>query len=125
MDRKFIIASLAYAILGMLLGIVMAASKNHGQLVTHAHILLAGSVVSFMYGLCHKLWLGNGTSAMAQVQFYVHQVGVALMSLGLFILYGGYVAAEIVEPVLSISSLLVLLAMVMMMLMFVSQERVA
>lgn len=30
MDRKFIIMGFGYAILGLLLGIVMAASKDHG-----------------------------------------------------------------------------------------------
>lgn len=55
MDRKFIISALCYAILGMCLGIYMAKSGVHGHRVTHAHIMLAGFVVSFIYGLCHKL----------------------------------------------------------------------
>ena len=55
MDRKFVLTGLGYAILGLLLGIYMAASKNHGQLVAHAHIILVGFVVSFVYGVCHKL----------------------------------------------------------------------
>ncbi len=73
MDRKYILSSLVYAVLGMTLGIYMAATKNHGEYVTHAHILLAGFVVSFIYGLCHKLWLNNSTSRLAQAQFYLHQ----------------------------------------------------
>lgn len=55
MDRKFILTAFGYAILGLALGIHMAASKDHGQFVTHAHIMLVGFVLSFIYGLCHKL----------------------------------------------------------------------
>ena len=57
LDRKYLVFVLVYAILGMSLGIFMAASHNHGQFVTHAHLLLIGFVVSLIYGVIHKLWL--------------------------------------------------------------------
>lgn len=114
MDRKFVITALCYAIIGMVLGIYMAASKNHSELVAHAHVMLAGFVVSFIYGLCHKLWLNNNTSILAQVQFYLHQVGVLGMSLGLFLLYGQFIALEKLDPVLALSSFAVLLGMILM-----------
>ena len=57
LDRKYLVFALVYAILGMSLGIFMAASHNHGQFVTHAHLLLIGFVVSLIYGVIHKLWL--------------------------------------------------------------------
>lgn len=119
MDKKFVISSLSYAVLGMLLGIYMAASQNHGQLVTHAHIMLAGFVVTFIYGLCHKLWLSNGDSALAQVQFWVHQAGVLIMVVGLFLLYGHFIALEVMDPILAFSSILVLVGMILMSLLFV------
>ena len=50
MDRKYVLTGLGYALLGLLLGIHMAATKNHGQLVTHAHIMLLGFVVSINCG---------------------------------------------------------------------------
>jgi surface polysaccharide O-acyltransferase-like enzyme len=119
MDRKYIITALCYAIVGMLLGIYMAASKNHGEMVTHAHIMLAGFVVSFIYGLCHKLWLGNNTSVLAQVQFYLHQVGVFGMCLGLFLLYGQFIALEKLDPILALSSIAVLIGMILMAVLFI------
>ena len=79
MDRKFVLTSLVYAVIGMSLGIFMAATKDHGQMVSHAHIMLAGFVVTFIYALCHKLWLGNQISLLAKIQFYTHQIGVAIM----------------------------------------------
>ena len=119
MDKKFVLLSLIYAIFGLLLGIVMAASKNHSELVTHAHIMLVGFVLSFIYGLCHKLWLNNEKSWLSTLQFYIHHLGAIAMSIGLFLLYGKHVAPETIDPVLAISSIAVLIGMVIMAILFV------
>lgn len=119
MDRKFVITALVYAIIGMCLGIVMAASKNHVQHVTHAHILLVGFVVSFIYGLCHKLWLDNSCPLLAKIQFWVHQLGIAAMAIGLFLLYGQLAPFDAIDPLLALSSIAVLAGMVLMAVLFV------
>lgn len=125
MDRKFAITGLTYALIGLALGIHMAASNNHGQLVTHAHIMLVGFVVSFIYALCHKLWLGNSTSLTAVIQFYVHQAGAMVLLIGLFLLYGHFVAAELIDPVLALASLTVFAGMLLMVVLFVRAPRQA
>ena len=122
MDRKFVVTGLGFGILGLLLGIYMAASHNHGQLVTHAHIMLVGFVVSFVYGVCHKLWLDNIESGLARIQFYLHVVGAIGITIGLYLLYGGIVAPENIEPVLSISSIAVLIGMILMKVLFVRSK---
>ncbi|SDW76277.1 TonB-dependent receptor [Marinobacter mobilis] len=123
MDRKFVLSALGYAIIGMMLGIYMAKTKDHGQFVTHAHILLAGFVVSFIYGLCHKLWLTNSESRLAGIQFYLHQVGVAVMSLGLFLLYGQFIDPQVIDPVLALSAVMLLVGMVLMKVLFIQSMR--
>ncbi len=125
MDKKFVITSFVYAIVGMSLGIYMAASKNHGQFVTHAHIMLAGFVVSFIYGLCHKLWLNSNTSTLAKVQFYTHQAGLLVMSAGLFLAYGRFVSLEVLDPFLALSSLALIIAMILMMVLFLKSKSTA
>lgn len=119
MDRKFILTAFGYAILGLLLGIHMAASKNHGQYVTHAHIMLIGFLLSFIYGLCHKLWLDNSTSKLAIVQYYVHQIGSAVVLIGLFLLYGQFVPLETIDPVLAAGSITVFVGLVLMKIEFI------
>lgn len=123
MSRKFIMTSLGYAMIGMLLGIVMAATKNHGQTVAHAHIMLAGFVLSFFYALCHKLWLNESHSTLAKIQFGIHQVGVFVLTLGLFLFYGRYVGESLMDPILAVSSIAVLAAMIPMKVMFLRQGR--
>jgi hypothetical protein len=119
LDRRFLIWGLCYAVIGMALGIYMAASQNHAQLVTHAHILLLGFVVSFVYGLIHKLWLQNPGRRIANLQFVLHQAATIVTTGGLFLLYGGFVAEPPLEPVLGIGSVGVLLGMLLMLYMAV------
>ena len=116
-DKKFLVWSLAYVAAGMALGIFMAASHDHAQHVTHAHILLVGFVVSFIYAVIHKLWLGEQTSLLARVQLIAHQAGALTMFSGLFLLYGSIVAPESIEPVLALSSIVVLGAALLMIFM--------
>jgi putative solute:sodium symporter small subunit len=123
MDRKFVLTGLGYAILGLLLGIYMAATRNHGHLVTHAHIMLVGFVVSFIYGLCHKLWLNNSESRLAKIQFYIHQVGAATLFVGLFLLYGKFIDIDTIDPILAVSSVIVLTGVILMKVLFIQSGK--
>ena len=115
--------ALGYAIIGLALGIFMAASKNHGQLVTHAHIMLVGFVVSFAYGLCHKLWLNNTTSGLAVAQYYIHQAGTLGLVIGLFLFYGRFVEEATIDPVLGVASVTVFVGVVLMKVLFIKSTR--
>jgi len=123
LDKKYLVWSLAYVAAGMALGIFMAASHDHAQHVTHAHILLVGFVVSFIYAVIHKLWLGEQTSLLAKVQLITHQAGALTMFSGLFLLYGSIVAPESIEPVLALSSIVVLAAALLMIFMTLKAGR--
>jgi hypothetical protein len=117
LDRRFLVWALGYAALGMALGLYMAASENHGELVTHAHILLVGFVLSLIYGIIHKLWLDKPNRAVANIQFVLHQASAAGVSVGLFLLYGGIVSEPTLSPVLGIASTGVLLGTLLMLYM--------
>lgn len=114
MDRKYLMTAFGYGIVGLVLGIYMAASKNHSQLVTHAHIMLLGFVVSFIYAVIYKLWQPSDQSLMAKLQYYGHQLGTLLLVLGLYCLYGGLVADKLVGPLLGVASIITLAAFVLM-----------
>lgn len=45
LDRQYLVLSLVYAVLGLLMGIYMATAKNHSLLVVHVHMMLLGFVV--------------------------------------------------------------------------------
>lgn len=118
-DRKYLVWGLLYAVAGMALGVVMGATHDHGQHVTHAHILLVGFVVSLIYAVIHKLWLAGPAPRHAQAQFVVHQAGALTMFVGLLLLFGGLVPPEQLDPILALASVTVLLGALMMLLMVV------
>lgn len=113
-DRKYLIWALSYAVAGMCLGLYMAGSGNHGEMPAHAHILLIGFAVSFFYGLIHKLWLPQPRRTVAQVQFVLHQTAAFLTSLGLLLVFGGFVAESTIGPFVGIAAAGVLAAMLLM-----------
>lgn len=114
LDRRFLLCGFAYAIAGMGLGIYMAASHNHSLFVAHAHILLVGFVVSFIYALIHKLWIVGARARLAVFQFYLHQLATLVMSVGLVLLYAVLVPEPTIGPLLGLASVGVLIAVVLM-----------
>lgn len=116
-SRRYLVFALCYAAIGMALGIYMAASHDHGQLVTHAHVLLVGFVLSLIYGIIHRLWLDAPRRALANIQFVLHQLAAVAMFVGLFLLYGGKAAEATLEPLLGFGSSGVLAGMLLMLYM--------
>ena len=123
-DRKYLIWALSYAAIGICLGIYMAASQNHSEFVAHAHILLIGFVLSFAYGIIHKLWLSKPNRAIATVQFAVHQAAAVTLSVGLFLLYGNMVSEARLGSILGLGSSLVLLGALLMLYMVITTRAV-
>jgi len=117
MSRRYLVWALCYAAVGMSLGIYMAASHNHGQLVTHAHVLLVGFVLSLVYGIIHRLWLEAPRRAVAMTQFVLHQAAAIALLGGLFLLYGGKASEATLAPLLGIGSVGVLIGMLLMLYM--------
>ncbi len=116
LDKRYLVCALLYAAIGMGLGIMMSASHNHAQFVTHAHLMLVGFVVSLLYAIIHKLWLAGGTAGLARAQFYAHQAGAVTMIVGLYLLYGGRVSESRLEPALAGASIAVLCGALLMLL---------
>ena len=121
MSNKHIMSALGYGLLGLILGIYMASSKNHSQLVTHAHTMLLGFVVSFIYGVLIKVW--SIEHKLVFIQFLCHQVGTVVLLISLFCMYGGLVEKSTLGPFLGISSIIVFVGMVLMKIMFIQQSK--
>ena len=113
-DRKYLVWALAYVAIGMGVGVYMGASQNHVQHVSHAHILLVGTVISFIYGIIHKLWLDQPGKGISRLQFGLHQTASIVMFAGLLLFYGNVFPEPVVGPVLGIASMGVLAAALLM-----------
>lgn len=113
-SRWNVMFGLGFAILGMALGIYMSVSKNHGQLVTHAHVMLLGFVVSVLYGAIYRLWLPAASVRLATIQTVLHQLGSALIVTGLFLLFSGAATEDSLGPLLGPGSIAAISSAVLM-----------
>lgn len=91
--------------------------------MTHAHIMLVGFLLSFVYALCYKLWLTPSGHWLEKAQFYLHQVATPVLLVCLFLLYGQYVAMTLLDPVLAIASIAVLLSVVCLKVLVIKQVK--
>ena len=100
--RGFFITAIGYGILGMLLGLHMAITQNHEQRPTHAHILVIGWVSFFLFGLFY-LHFGKVVSRMlARVHFWMAEVAIAGLVVGLWLIYSG---KPQFEPIAAVSAI--------------------
>jgi cbb3-type cytochrome oxidase subunit 1 len=100
--KQFIRSSVIYALLGMALGILMAASKDHSQMPTHAHLMLFGWVGMTLYAAVYKLWPMAASGRLPFVHAVVAHIALIGLVLGLYLIYGGH--SEAGEPIASIAS---------------------
>lgn len=104
------------------LGIYMAASNNHDQFITHAHVLLVGFVTSLIYAVIHRLWLPAPPRALAMIQFILHQAGAIAMFVGLLLLYGRALPDDRLAPFLRPAVVAVLVSALLMLIMVVRTQ---
>ena len=100
--RNFFTMAVIYALVGMTLGLSMAMSHDHGQLPTHAHIMVLGWVMSAVFAFFYHLVPAARNSKLAIIHFWLAAVSSVGMVIGLYMLYGGNPS---VEPVLGISAM--------------------
>ncbi len=93
--KAFFVSALVYGVIGILLGLHMAMSKNHGQMPTHAHVLVIGWLSFAVFGLFYS-------ALLAAAHFWLAQISLAALVVGLYLLYSGQTQYE---PVAAISSL--------------------
>jgi VIT1/CCC1 family predicted Fe2+/Mn2+ transporter len=92
--RLFFTLAIIYALAGMALGIHMGISGDHGEMPTHAHIMLAGWVTSALVAYFYHLFPQAGASALAMVHFIAQTAGAIVMMVSLWFIYSGHTGFE-------------------------------
>ena len=100
--RNFFLTALVYGILGIALGLHMAMSSNHGQMPTHAHMMVIGWLSFAVFAFFYHLVEDAAHGVLAAIHFWLDQVSFAGIMVGLWLYYGGNAEAE---PIAAISSL--------------------
>ena len=100
--RNFFVSAIVYGMLGMLLGIAMAIAHDHGELPTHAHIMVVGWLSFAVFGFFYTL-LGNAVPLrLALTHFWLAQISLAVLVVGLGLYYADYTQFE---PLAAIGSI--------------------
>jgi len=111
--RLHLMLGLAWLVAGMLLGEHMGRTGDHIQTPTHAHIMLVGGVLPVLWALVYRTF-ALGQRLFAWVQTGLHHIGALIMIVALYLNFGPMAGDEALGPVLGVSSMLVIAATVLM-----------
>jgi cbb3-type cytochrome oxidase subunit 1 len=107
---RFFGSAILYAILGMMLGLHMGMSKDHTQMPTHAHILVVGWASFAMFGIFYHLFPSAAASVLAKLQFWLAQLSLLSLIVGLYLLFSGHPEAD---PIAAAASTGLLVSMIL------------
>ena len=91
------------AIAGMMLGLKMAMNNNHLQMPVHAHIMVAGWLMSAVFGFFYHLFPVARQNKLATIHFWIHAVSIVVLTVSLYFVLAGNPG---IEPVTAVSSIL-------------------
>jgi hypothetical protein len=100
--RNFFILAMINAVCGILLGLHMAITRDHGQMPTHAHVMVLGWLMSGFFAIFYHLFPQMGGSRLAIVHFWLTATSGIVLLISLFFLMAGH---EAIEPLTAVSSL--------------------
>src|SRR5436190_21721129 len=69
--RVFFVGSIAFGLLGMLLGLAMAIRQDHSAMPAHAHILVIGWLSFALFGLFYHLFPTAAASVAARIHCWL------------------------------------------------------
>lgn len=83
MGKLLIKISSLYFIAGVVLGMAMGMANSYQFLSTHAHVNLLGWSSMTLFGIVYHLFPDITKNALAKTHFWLHNIGLPLMLLGL------------------------------------------
>ena len=104
MGNRFLRLAVVYVLLGVTLGIVMAASHNYTLKPVHAHLNLLGWASMALFGLWYRSAPAAAETRLAKVHFWLHNIGLPIQMITLTMYVNGNSS---VEPVLALVSIVV------------------
>jgi hypothetical protein len=90
----FLKAGLMYVVLGMFLGIGMAASHNHRMMPVHAHLNLVGWVSMAIFAMFYQLVPKAASMGLAKVHFWIANLGLLIMAPSIALVLSGVPEGE-------------------------------
>jgi heme/copper-type cytochrome/quinol oxidase subunit 1 len=91
--RNFFTLAIIYGICGMALGLHMGMSDDHTAMPAHAHIMVAGWLMSAIFGFFYHL-VPQARGMLATIHFWLTAISGIVFFVALYLLLTGKVGAE-------------------------------
>ncbi|MGI9352981.1 MAG: hypothetical protein ACR2O3_15570 [Rhizobiaceae bacterium] len=98
----FLISAVLYGLLGLIFGLHMAISHDHAQMPTHAHVMVIGWLSFAVFGLVYHQFQESFPLTLAKIHFWLAQVSIIGLIVGLWQLYSGNTEFE---PLAAVSAI--------------------
>ncbi|MFT4416982.1 cytochrome-c oxidase [Fredinandcohnia humi] len=99
-----------YFVIGVFIGMGMSMSHSYTLTGVHVHINLLGWVSMGLAGILYYLFPAAGESKLGKAHFWLHNIGLPVMMVGLTLLVRGNTA---VEPVIAVGGTITTLAIIL------------
>lgn len=83
MSARFFKVAAVYFVIAIILGIVMGIRHDFSLASVHAHLNLLGWVSMALFGTIYHLYPAAGSSKLATIHFWLHNLGVPVMQGGI------------------------------------------
>lgn len=93
---RFIQAAVVYLAIGVTMGVVMGASHDFKLHPVYAHVNLLGWTTLALAGIVYRLFPAAATTRLARVHFWLHNLALPPLMIGLALLLSGYEALDAV-----------------------------
>lgn len=93
MGIKFIKISVVYFVIGACLGMYMSMTEKFDFTPVHVHINLLGWMSMALAGLIYVVFPKASETTLAKVHFWLHNISLPIMMIGLAFLVSGVTAA--------------------------------
>jgi len=110
LSRRWLLAAVTYFVIGVAFGVYMGASGSRTLFSVHSHLTLLGWASMGLTGVLYRYFPAAARTRLAAWHFWLYQIGLPAMLLGLVALYSGIKAAE---PVVGFASIALLVSVVM------------
>ena len=100
MSIRFFKIAAVYFVIAIILGIIMGITHNFSLSSVHAHLNLLGWVSMALFGTIYHLFPAAGSSKLAKIHFWLHNLGVPVMQGGISLVMltnnGGFTVLAVV-----------------------------
>ncbi|MEW9702189.1 cytochrome-c oxidase [Paenibacillus sp. SI8] len=103
MGPKLIKIASLYFVIGVFFGMFMSITHKMEYASVHAHINLVGWVSLALAGLVYSVYQQAAETKLANIHFWLHNIGLPLMMIGLVLLISG---VPNTEPVIAVGGTL-------------------